>query len=137
MGEAETVRIQGERLRELREHRGWSQEQLASLVGVSQGTISHWEKSEGRLRTANLVALARLLGCSIDYLLGLSDRRFPDDAEAIRQGKLVPVKLLVCIRREGSVAPVDQYLVLGLQNQPPDTQRNDLILAQSLGGVAK
>ena len=65
----------GLRLRELRQAKGLSQEQLARQVGVSKGTIYRYETNlqEPSLRVAG--RLARVLGTSLDYLGGLENQR--------------------------------------------------------------
>lgn len=58
------------KIRELREARGMSQRQLANEVGVSPGAVAQWELGATTPTTANLVALANVLGCSMDTLFG-------------------------------------------------------------------
>ena len=66
--------IFGQRLREARELRGWTQEQLAYESHVSAATISHFETGKRqRASAANLVKLATALSVSVDYLLGRVD----------------------------------------------------------------
>lgn len=50
-----------ERLLSLRKKRGYTQEQLAALCGLSQSTIASYE-SGNRLHTRNLFSLAHALG---------------------------------------------------------------------------
>ncbi len=57
------------RLRELRRRAGFSQEELASRVGVSAQAVSKWEPALNLPETEVLVPLARLLGVSTDELL--------------------------------------------------------------------
>ena len=45
-----------------------TQEQLASALDVTQGTISQWEKGLTFPRSNKLKELARLLDCSIEAL---------------------------------------------------------------------
>lgn len=66
----------GEKIKDLRQKRKWTQYQLADKVGVSSQVISNIERSytSERLKTEVLAALARALGTTIDYLVG-SDQR--------------------------------------------------------------
>lgn len=57
----------GDRIRQLREKAGLSQSDLAMKAGVSQGTISQLEKNPNQ-KTKHLVAIARVLDCSVDWL---------------------------------------------------------------------
>ena len=65
----------GLRLRELRQAKKLSQEQLARQIGVSKGTIYRYEANlqEPSLHVAG--RLARALGTSLDYLGGLEDQK--------------------------------------------------------------
>ncbi len=58
------------RLYELRKSRGYSQDELADMLGVSRQAISKWERGESSPDTDNLIALARLYGVSLDELVG-------------------------------------------------------------------
>lgn len=65
----------GIRLRELRENEGYhSQQALADALGVAQSTVANWERGRREPNYATTVRLARLLGVTTDYLLGLSDQ---------------------------------------------------------------
>lgn len=61
----------GERLTEQRILRKLSQKDVASSVGVSVSVISNYEHGERTPSVENLMALAALYRCSVDYLLGL------------------------------------------------------------------
>jgi len=60
----------GERLNELREAAGFSQEQVADKLGIAQRTYSHWERRPVALRHDQLVSLADALGISLATLVG-------------------------------------------------------------------
>lgn len=61
------------RLVALRKERGYSQEELASKIGVSRQAVSKWERAEASPDTDNLILLARLYQVSLDELLAISD----------------------------------------------------------------
>lgn len=54
---------------------GIDQSDVAEKLGVSKTTISRWERGESIPTGEYLVKLHELFGCSIDYLLGLTDER--------------------------------------------------------------
>lgn len=54
---------------------GMTARELADEVGVSESTITAWESDKREPSISYLVNLSRTFGCSIDYLLGLSDER--------------------------------------------------------------
>lgn len=63
-----------ERLKELREQRGLSQEQLAETLKIPRSSITHYENSEDRMpRQKRLNELADFFGVSVDYLIGRAD----------------------------------------------------------------
>jgi len=58
----------GNRIREARTRKGWSQQQLAERMSVTRGAISQWESGETELSLKRLSALAESLGTSEDWL---------------------------------------------------------------------
>ena len=54
---------------------GMTARELADKVGVSESTITAWENEKRDPNLSYLVGLAKMFGCSVDYLLGLSDER--------------------------------------------------------------
>lgn len=61
------------RIRELREERTLSQEDVAKAIGTNQRNIGRWEKNENEPTSGFLLKLADFFECSVDYLLGRSD----------------------------------------------------------------
>lgn len=57
-----------ENLREIRNKRNITQEQLAELLFVSRQTISKWESGQGYPETEKLLSIAKALNVSLDYL---------------------------------------------------------------------
>ena len=62
-----------ERLKESRLKSHLTQEELAEKLDTDKVQISRWERGEAMPRPESLVDLSRILGVSVDYLLGLSD----------------------------------------------------------------
>lgn len=65
----------GERIRQLRIERGFSQQELADLVRVSVQAVSQWENGKSQPDVWNALALTGILSVSIDYLFNRSDNR--------------------------------------------------------------
>ncbi len=63
----------GERLHEQRLNLRISQKDAAHAIGVSPSIISNYESSERTPSVENLMALAGLYRCSVDYLLGITN----------------------------------------------------------------
>lgn len=83
------------RLVELRQSLGLSQEALAASLGVSRQAVSKWERAEASPDTDNLIALAEQYNVSLDALLlgrepappppGASPLYGPDEERAERK----------------------------------------------------
>lgn len=65
----------GSRLLELRKQKGFTQEQLAEKLNVTNQSVSKWEKDINAPDITLLVALADLLETSVDYLLGRGENK--------------------------------------------------------------
>ncbi|HBD1758446.1 TPA: helix-turn-helix domain-containing protein, partial [Escherichia coli] len=63
------TQLMGERIRARRKELKIRQAALGKMVGVSNVAISQWERSETEPNGENLLALAKALQCSPDYLL--------------------------------------------------------------------
>ena len=59
-----------DRIRDARTKAGLSQSELAGRLHVSRQAVSKWESGRGTPDIENLRNLARLLGVSVDYLVG-------------------------------------------------------------------
>lgn len=88
----------GERIRQARENQGWSTEEMARRMGVTQETVQDWESGERDPRSNRIVILAGVLGVSAHWLLDGSSEFAPEDdgdpTEAVRaQLKSVRLRL--------------------------------------------
>ena len=61
------------RLKELRQERKLTQQELAKQIGVSKLTILNWEKGEHQIKSEKAQQLADIFGVSVGYLLGYED----------------------------------------------------------------
>ncbi len=66
-----------QRIRDLREDHDLTQQQVANLLNISQATYSRYESGELDIPSNSLIKLAQFYHTSIDYLVGLTDRREP------------------------------------------------------------
>ena len=57
-----------ENLRDIRNKRNITQEQLAQMLSVSRQTVSKWESGAGYPETEKLLFLSKELNVSLDYL---------------------------------------------------------------------
>jgi transcriptional regulator with XRE-family HTH domain len=58
------------RIRESREYLKLSQEEVAEVLGISRPAVTNIEQGTRKVESAELDRLARLFGCTTDYLLG-------------------------------------------------------------------
>ncbi|QQB99397.1 helix-turn-helix domain-containing protein [Streptococcus oralis] len=64
------------RLKEIRQKEGLSQQALAKQIGVSYRTIQNWENGVNQLKPEKAQQLADYFGVSVGYLLGFTDINF-------------------------------------------------------------
>lgn len=60
-----------DRIRRLREKRGWTQVDLAKLLNVTRSSVNAWEQGVSMPSTSLIVALASVFSVSTDYLLAV------------------------------------------------------------------
>lgn len=94
----------GERIKQQRQKRRLSQQQLADRLSVKQSTVSGYESDQLLPSIDVLCQMAAIFDCKTDYLLGLDTRRFvcvdkltPYQEEIIRQ----LIESIASPRREG------------------------------------
>ncbi|TRZ51906.1 MAG: XRE family transcriptional regulator [Dehalococcoidia bacterium] len=63
----------GKRLAQIRKQRGFSQAQLAKLVGVTIRTIAYYEVEANNLPAKLIKPLAEALNVSTDHLIGITN----------------------------------------------------------------
>ena len=68
-----------ERIKELAKKRGYSLTKLNDASGLGTNSIYHWRTKTPS--TASLKKVADVLGVSVDYLLGNTDKMHPTSAE--------------------------------------------------------
>lgn len=65
------------RIRDLREDNDLTQKQVADYLKIKQNTYSQYETGTRQIPVEVLTALAALYKTSVDYLLGITDRKEP------------------------------------------------------------
>ena len=70
----------GERIQNLRQKKGWSQERLGQELNLSRQSISKWESGTATPTVDNLKELAKIFDVSVDSLLG-NEINIPDKEE--------------------------------------------------------
>lgn len=65
----------GQRIKELREEKHLTLEEVGNRVGVGKSTVRKWENGTiANMRRDKIASLANALGCSPGYLMGWEDR---------------------------------------------------------------
>jgi transcriptional regulator with XRE-family HTH domain len=59
----------GDRIREIREKRGLTQEKLAKMANISKGFLCDVENNKRNIGSQGILSIANSLGASVDYLL--------------------------------------------------------------------
>ena len=65
------MKMTAERIKVLREARGWTQAELARRLSITRNGVTSWEQGLSMPSPACLVDLAKLFSVSTDYLLGV------------------------------------------------------------------
>ena len=95
------------RIKELRQARGWTQTQLGVRVGMAKTTISGYEKGDHQIDPAMICTLCDLFGCTADYLLGRSASPLPvispEDAAVLDAYHALPLEIRKAV--DGLLAP--------------------------------
>ncbi len=120
----------GERIRELRIKNGYSQEMLASLLGVTRQSISHYESNRRMPGLPSLLQLARLFRVPVDTFVN----RIPaGSAEHVRDHSLL-VGLSADALNYTNITPME-YRLLEYFRAMDDKGREQMIaLAEKLSG---
>lgn len=63
------------RIRDLREDADLSQKQMANILNCSQQVYSNYELGQRDIPTAVLISLSKFHKVSVDYILGLTDKK--------------------------------------------------------------
>lgn len=66
-----------DRLQDLRKKAGYSQEQVAEMLGLSRQAVSKWESGQGKPEIDNIVKLTEIYHVSADYLLLGTEKEVP------------------------------------------------------------
>ena len=81
----------GENIRALRKARGFTQEQLADMLGISFQAVSKWENNASMPDISLLPAIAKELGTSIDQLFSENNPGSWEGAEMIQNDDVIRI----------------------------------------------
>lgn len=84
----------GDKIKEERLRKEWTQEQLAQLLNVSRSTVSSWEVARNYPDLETIVAVSDLFGISLDSLLREDKQMAKDTTKKLKRGKLYKYALI-------------------------------------------
>ncbi len=70
-------------LKELRKKAGYTQDELAKILGISKRTLAYWEKGESTIKPDKAQQLAELFSVSMGYLLGFEEEKLEKSKKTI------------------------------------------------------
>ena len=76
-----------ERLKQLRQKKRLTQQEIADLVHVNRVTYTNWEKGKREPNFENLIKLADTLNTTTDFLLGKTNIDFGNDSKVYEEYK--------------------------------------------------
>jgi transcriptional regulator with XRE-family HTH domain len=85
----------GERIKELREKRGWSQREFAKRLGISYSVVNRMELGKRPVDDHELAKIADLFDVTTDYLLGRSDSVYTKDEKEFLEDIDLPIETLM------------------------------------------
>lgn len=97
----------GERLKRLRQEKGWSQAKLAENLSVHQKQISSYERGLHFPQTELLIRIASLFNTSLDFLAF-------DDRDDIKQMKIADRDLLQKMEAVDQLPEEDKTIIKGV-----------------------
>lgn len=67
-----------QRIRDLREDKDLSQEQMAKIIGIKDQTqYSRWERGAYEIPFHHVIKIAKYFNVTIDYIAGLTNTPYP------------------------------------------------------------
>ncbi|WP_372433489.1 helix-turn-helix transcriptional regulator [Streptococcus thermophilus] len=115
------------RLKELRQSKKKTQQEIADIVGVTKRTYIYWEQGERQIKLEKAKVLADYFGVTVGYLLGFSDEISDYDIELHN-------KVSEQIKKERYVLFLDfiQQVDLCLSDKQIDSFLNNLIATDEI-----
>lgn len=71
------IKMKYKRIRDLREDKDWTQQQIADMLFINRRTYAAYENGINSMAPETLIKLAKIHNVSVDYLLNLTDEKKP------------------------------------------------------------
>lgn len=113
-----------ERIKELRQERGYTDKQLADLLGISESTVSMWETGQRSPTKDRMYQIAELFDVSFDYLTGKTGTKNYAKEQSLRLSAYSKYLALAVDRNKYSDSPLPEELVVAYayRNAPKHIQ---------------
>jgi Predicted transcriptional regulators len=89
------------RIRQLRQEKGWRQEDLAEQLNTKRQTVGNYETGERGIDMETICRICDIFGCTADYLLGRSSSPAPvisdEDAALLQAFHVAPPSVAAAI----------------------------------------
>ena len=72
------------RIKQLREENNWTQLELSKKMNCAMSSIAMYEKGDRKPNMEVLLKLSEIFNCSIDYILGKSNIRNPEELKNVK-----------------------------------------------------
>lgn len=72
------------RIKQLREENNWTQLELSKKMNCAMSSIAMYEKGDRKPSMEVLLKLSEIFNCSIDYILGKSNIRNPEELKNVK-----------------------------------------------------
>lgn len=118
----------GERIKNLRKEKGWTQDKLAERLSKKRQTISAWEDGRITLTVDKLIEICNLFECDMGYILGEHDtkkRITADIQEVIGLSEEAIALLMLCVDSKDNF--LSQKTILDTINNLLEYKEIDLI----------
>lgn len=116
-----------QRIKDVREAKGWSQEDLAKAIGTSQQQIARYEKPSSDVKASVLVKISEAMGVTISYLLGTTDN--PKEISAPESIGQLSADEYLLIRYFRACTPERRVKIM-------DTARDQRALSEEQGSIS-
>lgn len=115
--------VLGEKIKEKRLERGWTQPELAERVGCNKSTILRIERGEHDLTQSRIKEFAKALGTTPGYLMGWEVA--PEDAGATAAKVLKNPEIYQFVLNYFASSEEDQYLLRVMAASTAAKQKKD------------